>query len=53
MFGVSLFTRALINSIGIAIIATVLAVVIGTMAAYAIARLRLPRQGPAGRGCRC
>ena len=37
-----LFTRALINSIGIALIATVLAVVVGSMAAYAIARLRFP-----------
>jgi multiple sugar transport system permease protein len=45
VFGVSLFTSALINSIGIAIIATVLAVVIGTMAAYAIARLRFPGKG--------
>ncbi|MGH3916920.1 MAG: carbohydrate ABC transporter permease [Pseudonocardiaceae bacterium] len=36
------FTRALINSIGIAIIATVLAVAIGTMAGYAIARLNFP-----------
>ena len=45
VFGVSLFTSALINSIGIAVIATVLAVVIGTMAAYAIARLRFPGKG--------
>ncbi len=36
------FTRALLNSIGIAIIATTLAVAIGAMAAYAIARLRFP-----------
>ncbi|SRR6266511_3524377 len=36
------FVRALINSIGIALIATFLAVVLGTMAAYAIARLRFP-----------
>lgn len=33
------FTRALINSFGIAIIATVLAVIFATLAAYAIARL--------------
>src|SRR5690606_9616353 len=45
VFGVSLFTSALINSIGIAVIATVLSVVIGTMAAYAIARLRFPGKG--------
>jgi trehalose/maltose transport system permease protein len=36
------FTRALLNSIGIAIIATTLAVGIGAMAAYAIARLNFP-----------
>jgi len=36
------FIRALINSIGIAVIATVIAVVLGTMAAYAIARLDFP-----------
>ncbi|HZD67567.1 MAG TPA: carbohydrate ABC transporter permease [Actinomycetes bacterium] len=42
IFATSLFTRALINSIGIALIATLLAVVIGSMAAYAIARLRFP-----------
>jgi multiple sugar transport system permease protein len=42
IFETSLFTRALVNSIGIALIATVLAVVIGSMAAYAVARLRFP-----------
>jgi multiple sugar transport system permease protein len=36
------FLRALVNSIGIAVIATVIAVVLGTMAAYAIARLDFP-----------
>ena len=36
------FVRALINSIGIALIATAIAVVLGTMAAYAIARLDFP-----------
>jgi multiple sugar transport system permease protein len=40
IFETSLFTRALLNSIGIALIATALAVVVGSMAAYAIARLR-------------
>jgi multiple sugar transport system permease protein len=45
IFATSLFTRALINSIGIALIATLLAVVIGSMAAYAIARLRFPGKG--------
>jgi multiple sugar transport system permease protein len=42
IFDTSLFTRALVNSIGIALIATALAVVIGSMAAYAVARLRFP-----------
>jgi len=42
IFSLDLFTSALVNSIGIAIISTVLAVVIGTMAAYAIARLSFP-----------
>jgi multiple sugar transport system permease protein len=42
IFQGSLFNRALVNSIGIALIATALAVVIGSMAAYAIARLRFP-----------
>jgi multiple sugar transport system permease protein len=45
IFDTSLFTRALVNSIGIALIATVLAVVVGSMAAYAVARLRLPGKG--------
>jgi len=38
----SLFLRPLINSIGISVIATVIAVLLGTMAAYAIARLDFP-----------
>jgi multiple sugar transport system permease protein len=42
IFATSEFLRALVNSIGIAIIATVIAVVLGTMAAYAIARLDFP-----------
>ena len=45
IFETSLFTRALVNSIGIALIATVLAVVVGSMAAYAVARLRFPGKG--------
>ena len=36
------FVRALINSIGISLIATLIAVILGTMAAYAIARLDFP-----------
>ena len=47
------FLRALLNSIGICLIATFIAIVFGTMAAYAIARLELPGQdGDRGR-CRC
>lgn len=42
IFQSSEFTRALINSIGIGLITTVLAVLVGTMAAYAIARLEFP-----------
>ncbi len=42
IFDTSAFTSALINSIGIGLISTVIAVVIGTMAAYAIARLDFP-----------
>ena len=42
IFSTDLFNRALVNSIGIAVIATVLAVAVGSMAAYAVARLRLP-----------
>ncbi|WP_313405678.1 carbohydrate ABC transporter permease [Aeromicrobium sp.] len=36
------FTRALINSIGICLIATFIALIVGTMAAYAVARLDFP-----------
>ncbi len=36
------FLRALLNSIGICVIATFIAIVFGTMAAYAIARLDFP-----------
>jgi multiple sugar transport system permease protein len=42
IFSTDQFVRALINSIGIAVIATSIAVVLGTMAAYAIARLDFP-----------
>ncbi len=42
IFRTDAFTSALINSIGIGLIATVIAVVLGTMAAYAIARLDFP-----------
>lgn len=42
IFATDEFTRALINSIGVGLITTVLAVIVGTMAAYAIARLTFP-----------
>ncbi|MCO1581841.1 carbohydrate ABC transporter permease [Crossiella sp. SN42] len=42
IFNTTGFLRPLVNSIGIAIIATAIAVVLGTMAAYAIARLDFP-----------
>jgi multiple sugar transport system permease protein len=42
IFEGNIFTSALINSIGIGLITTVIAVVIGGMAAYAIARLSFP-----------
>jgi multiple sugar transport system permease protein len=42
IFATHEFTRALINSLGIAVIATTLAVAVGVMAAYAIARLTFP-----------
>ncbi len=42
IFDQAIFTRALINSIGIALIATFVAVLLASMAAYAIARLDFP-----------
>jgi multiple sugar transport system permease protein len=42
IFDQPLFTHALVNSIGIAIISTILGVALGAMAAYAIARLDFP-----------
>lgn len=42
VFKTSLFTSALRNSIGIALLATFLSVIIATFAAYAIARLEFP-----------
>src|ERR1700743_3939080 len=39
VFAGNVFTSALVNSIGIGLITTVIAVVVGGMAAYAIARL--------------
>jgi multiple sugar transport system permease protein len=42
IFDTSQFTRALVNSIGIALISTAVAVVLGMLAAYAVARLDFP-----------
>ena len=42
IFTGNIFSSALVNSIGIGLITTVIAVVIGGMAAYAIARLVFP-----------
>jgi multiple sugar transport system permease protein len=42
VFRTDLFTSALRNSIGISVVATVLSVVLATLAAYAIARLDFP-----------
>ena len=42
VFSEPLFTRALINSIGISLIATLLSVIVAMFAAYAIARLDFP-----------
>jgi multiple sugar transport system permease protein len=42
IFQQDIFTRALINSLGIGLISTVIAVVLAAMAAYAIARLNFP-----------
>src|SRR3954469_16839735 len=42
IFHQDIFTRALVNSIGIALISTVIAVTLAAMAAYAIARLNFP-----------
>jgi multiple sugar transport system permease protein len=42
IFDTSEFTRALVNSIGISLISTFVAVVLASMAAYAVARLRFP-----------
>jgi multiple sugar transport system permease protein len=41
----SQFLRPLVNSIGIGLISTVVAVVLASMAAYAVARLRFPGKG--------
>ncbi|HVX43612.1 MAG TPA: carbohydrate ABC transporter permease, partial [Mycobacteriales bacterium] len=45
IFKLGEFVRSLVNSIGIALISTLVAVVLATMAAYAIARLNFPGKG--------
>jgi multiple sugar transport system permease protein len=45
IFKTSDFTRALINSIVVAVVTTVIAVTLGSMAAYAVARLNFPGKG--------
>jgi len=45
IFRGNFFSSALVNSIGIGLITTVIAVVIGAMAAYAVARLAFPGKG--------
>jgi multiple sugar transport system permease protein len=45
IFKQGIFTDALRNSIGIALISTVIAVIIASFAAYAIARLKFPGKG--------
>jgi trehalose/maltose transport system permease protein len=42
IFSSSLFTRPLLNSIGIGLIATFISVVLASLAAYAVARLQFP-----------
>ncbi|WP_396899063.1 carbohydrate ABC transporter permease, partial [Mycolicibacterium sp.] len=42
IFTGDMFTSALVNSIGIGLITTVIAVIVGGMAAYAVARLAFP-----------
>ncbi len=42
ILGTTQFTRPLLNSIGIGLISTVIAVTLASMAAYAVARLRFP-----------
>src|SRR5918996_660570 len=42
IFDQQIFTRALVNSIGIGLISTAIAIVLATMAAYAITRLDFP-----------
>ena len=42
----SLMPRALLNSLGVALISTALAVGLGALAGYALARLPVPGRGP-------
>jgi multiple sugar transport system permease protein len=45
IFKTSDFTHALVNSIVVAVVTTVIAVTLGSMAAYAVARLNFPGKG--------
>ncbi|MEO9137964.1 MAG: carbohydrate ABC transporter permease [Jatrophihabitans sp.] len=45
IFKTAEFTKALLNSVGIALISTVIAVTLASMAAYAVARLKFPGKG--------
>jgi len=45
ILGTTQFVRPLLNSIGIGLISTVIAVTLASMAAYAVARLRFPGKG--------
>jgi len=46
IFNSSDFTRPLLNSIGIGLIATFISVLLASLAAYAVARLEFPGKGP-------
>ena len=46
VLGKSLMPRALVNSLGVALISTALAVSLGALAGYALARLPVPGRGP-------
>ena len=45
IFSTNIFNAALVNSIGIAAISTLISIVLASMAAYALVAARLPGQG--------
>jgi ABC-type sugar transport system, permease component len=53
IFSTSEFTRPLLNSIGIGLIATFISVVLASLAAYAVARLASSRASGRSSACRC